>query len=252
VQEAIARTELSLAWQRTTSPGHPALLPPPEWGGVNAVTAGLIELPGRGERRPFISGRAWRTRAGSTEREIMSSSSKGSQTGSQRRQMSGDIRRQPAMVCAARWPIRPRLATCSDAANAPEKRKVGGSTPPLTTTLTCVDVCLATVRAQFATLVVSFLGHLPQADARTSTHSRRSQPHLLVQSAWDAAAAHSSSSPSPSSNRMIRMPSSLRPAGRPWRARRISRGYDLGGRPVRVARLLALSVRWGDGKQSSL
>jgi len=149
VQEAIARTELSLAWQRTTSPGHPALLPPPEWGGVNAVTAGLIELPGRGERRPFISGRAWRTRAGSTEREIMSSSSKGSQTGSQRRQMSGDIRRQPAMVCAARWPIRPRLATCSDAANAPEKRKVGGSTPPLTTTLTCVDVCLATVRAQF-------------------------------------------------------------------------------------------------------
>ena len=66
VQEAIARTELSLAWQRTTSPGHPALLPPPEWGGVNAVTAGLIELPGRGERRPFISGRAWRTRAGST------------------------------------------------------------------------------------------------------------------------------------------------------------------------------------------
>ena len=177
---------------------------------------------------------------------------RGANPPSQRRQVSGHIRRQPAMVGAARWPIRPRLATCSDAANAPEKRKVGGSTPPLTTTLTCVDVCLATVRAQFATLVVSFLGHLPQADARTSTHSRRSQPHLLVQSAWDAAAAHSSSSPSPSSNRMIRMPSSLRPAGRPWRARRISRGYDLGGRPVRVARLLALSVRWGDGKQSSL
>jgi hypothetical protein len=43
--------------------------------------------------------------------------SQGSQTGSQRRQASGHIRRQPAMVCAARWPIRPRPATWSDAAN---------------------------------------------------------------------------------------------------------------------------------------
>ena len=32
-------------------------------------------------------------------------------------------------------PIRPHSATCSDAAYAPEKRKVGGSIPPLTTTL---------------------------------------------------------------------------------------------------------------------
>jgi len=47
----------------------------------------------------------------------------GSQTGSQRRQSSGDIRRQPAMVCAARWPIRPHPATCSDGADAPEKRR---------------------------------------------------------------------------------------------------------------------------------
>src|SRR5262245_44858698 len=55
----------------------------------------------------------------------------GSQTGSQRRQTS--VRRQPAMVGAARCPVRPRPATCSDGADAPEKRKVGGSTPPLTT-----------------------------------------------------------------------------------------------------------------------
>jgi hypothetical protein len=69
-------------------------------------------------------------------------------------------------------------------AKPPEKRKVGGSTPPLTTTLTCVNVGPVTVGVQFATLVVPFLGHLPEADARTSTRSRRSQPHLLVQSAW--------------------------------------------------------------------
>jgi hypothetical protein len=37
------------------------------------------------------------------------------------------------MVSAARSPIGPHPATCRDAANAPEKRKVGGSTPPLTT-----------------------------------------------------------------------------------------------------------------------
>ena len=59
----------------------------------------------------------------------------GSQTGSQRQQTPGHVGRQPAMVSAACWPIRPRPATCSDAANAPEKRKVGGSIPPLTTTL---------------------------------------------------------------------------------------------------------------------
>ena len=33
----------------------------------------------------------------------------------------------------ARSPIGPLPATCSDPANAPEKRKIGGSTPPLTT-----------------------------------------------------------------------------------------------------------------------
>jgi [ribosomal protein S5]-alanine N-acetyltransferase len=108
----------------------------------------------------------------------------GSQTGSQHRQASGHIRRQPAMVSAARSPIRPHSATCSDGAYAPEKRKVGGSTPPLTTTLTCADVHLVIVKVQLMTLVVSFLGHSPQADDLTSTHGRRSQS-CLRQSAWD-------------------------------------------------------------------
>jgi len=60
----------------------------------------------------------------------------GSQTGSQRQQTSGHTRRQRAMVSPASWPIRPCPATCSDAAYAPEKRKAGGSTPPLTTVST--------------------------------------------------------------------------------------------------------------------
>jgi hypothetical protein len=47
--------------------------------------------------------------------------------------MPGHTRRQRAMVSAARSPTTPHPATCSDAADAPEKRKVGGSTPPLTT-----------------------------------------------------------------------------------------------------------------------
>jgi len=57
----------------------------------------------------------------------------GSQTGSQRRQTPGHIRRQLAIVVATRSPIGPHPATCSYAAYAAEKRKVGGSTPPLTT-----------------------------------------------------------------------------------------------------------------------
>src|SRR5215468_5470670 len=48
-----------------------------------------------------------------------------SQTGCQRRQASGHITRQPAMVCAANWPIRPHPATCTHTADASEKRKVG-------------------------------------------------------------------------------------------------------------------------------
>ena len=48
---------------------------------AKAVAANVIELPGDGECRPFISGRAWRTCAGSTEREIRSSSSKGAKRG---------------------------------------------------------------------------------------------------------------------------------------------------------------------------
>jgi len=50
----------------------------------------------------------------------------GSQTGSQHRQASGHTRRQWAMVSAASWLIRPHPATCSDAANAPENRKLKG------------------------------------------------------------------------------------------------------------------------------
>ena len=70
-------------------------------------------------------------------------------------------------------------------AKPPEKRKVGSSILPLTTTLTCADVHLVIVKVQVIALVVSFLGHLMQADDRTSTHSRRSQPYLPVQLAWD-------------------------------------------------------------------
>jgi hypothetical protein len=70
-------------------------------------------------------------------------------------------------------------------AKPPEKRKAGGSTPPLTTTLTCIGVRLMIVKVQIVTLVVSFLGHLLQADDRTSTHSRRSQPSPACTSAWD-------------------------------------------------------------------
>ena len=40
---------------------------------------------------------------------------------------------KPAMVSAASWPIRPHSATSSHTAYAPEERKVGGSTPPMTT-----------------------------------------------------------------------------------------------------------------------
>jgi hypothetical protein len=56
----------------------------------------------------------------------------------------------------------------SGSAKPPEKRKVGGSTPPLTTSLTCTDVSLVIAKMQLMTLVVSFLGHQLQADDRTS------------------------------------------------------------------------------------
>jgi hypothetical protein len=49
----------------------------------------------------------------------------GSQTGSQCRQTSGHIRRQPAMVSPARSPIGPHPATSSDGAYAPDP-KIGG------------------------------------------------------------------------------------------------------------------------------
>jgi len=99
----------------------------------------------------------------------------GSQTGSQRRQASGHARRQRAMVCAARWPIRPRPATCSDGTDAPEKRKVGGSTPPLTTLMTSANAPSVVAFVLSVTFVVSFRSHLPQADDRLSAGDRHSQ-----------------------------------------------------------------------------
>jgi hypothetical protein len=57
----------------------------------------------------------------------------GSQTGSQQRQTSSDRWRPRATIDAARWHIRRQPATVRDRQIAPEKRKVGGSTPPLTT-----------------------------------------------------------------------------------------------------------------------
>ena len=84
---------------------------------ARAVIANVIELPGHGERSLFIGGRAWRKRVLAQPGGISGSPApRGSQTGSQRRQVSGHIRRQPAMVGAARWPIRPRPATCSNEA----------------------------------------------------------------------------------------------------------------------------------------
>jgi hypothetical protein len=66
----------------------------------------------------------------------------------------------------------------------PEKRKVGSSILPLTTALTCADVRSVIVKVQLVTFVVSFLGHLPQADDRTSTHSPNSQVSALSDFPW--------------------------------------------------------------------
>ena len=53
--------------------------------------------------------------------------------GSQRRQAVTDAGRPTATIGAGNWLIRRRPATVRDGPIAPEKRKVGGSTPPLTT-----------------------------------------------------------------------------------------------------------------------
>ena len=52
-----------------------------------------------------------------------------SQTGSQQRQAWSDIGRRRATIDAARWHMRLRAATIRDGKIAPERRKVGGSTP---------------------------------------------------------------------------------------------------------------------------
>ena len=46
----------------------------------------------------------------------------------------------------------------------PEKRRAGGSTPPLTATLTCADARFMIVNVTAMVLLVSFLGHQLQAD----------------------------------------------------------------------------------------
>jgi hypothetical protein len=58
----------------------------------------------------------------------------GSQTGSQRRQTPSDTGRRPAMIGAARWPVRRHPATVRHVSIAPEKRKVDSSILSLTTT----------------------------------------------------------------------------------------------------------------------
>jgi hypothetical protein len=78
---------------------------------------------GRADRGPVSAMRP--LRAASTE-SVSCAKGMGSQTGSQCRQTPGHTRRQPAMVSAARLPIRPHPATCSNVAYAPENRKVGG------------------------------------------------------------------------------------------------------------------------------
>ena len=96
--------------------------------GVMRQRAGLAGRPG-----PGLPGSAASVSPPS-HRTLAALTRLGSQTGSQRRQTPGHTRPRRAMVSPARSLIRPRPATCSDGADAPEKRKVGGSTPPLTTT----------------------------------------------------------------------------------------------------------------------
>jgi hypothetical protein len=57
----------------------------------------------------------------------------GSQVGSQRRQTPSDARRRRTTIDAARWRIGLCAAKTRDGKIAPEKRKVGGLTPHLTT-----------------------------------------------------------------------------------------------------------------------
>jgi len=69
------------------------------------------------------------TRGGSCpgDRTLRALTRLGSQTGSQHRQTPGHVRRLRAMISAARSPMRPHPAVCSDAADAPEKLTVGCS-----------------------------------------------------------------------------------------------------------------------------
>jgi len=59
--------------------------------------------------------------------------SAGSQSGSQRRHAPSHAGRHAQTISTASWHFRRQQATSSDGSNAPEKRKVGSSTLPLTT-----------------------------------------------------------------------------------------------------------------------
>ena len=72
--------------------------------------------------RPDRGGYGMRPLRAARAENVSGAQGMGSQRGSQRRQTSGHIRRQPAMVSAARSPIRSLPATSSDAAYAPENR----------------------------------------------------------------------------------------------------------------------------------
>jgi hypothetical protein len=108
-------------------PGHP---PDMANGGCPPATILVPGDPPGDRRQPGHVGRpdrgrclAWGRCTPPAPRTLAVLRGLGSQTGSQHRQTPGHTRRQPAMVSPASWPIRPRPATSSDAAYAPEKRR---------------------------------------------------------------------------------------------------------------------------------
>ena len=96
------------------------------------------------------------------------------------------------MVGAARSPIRPRPATCSDAANAPEKRKVGGSTPPPDHHLTWDNVhCVITWARSELRPAVFWPSFDRQTDCVAAGHGPAGRPgtSLPERTAWRIPAA---------------------------------------------------------------
>jgi hypothetical protein len=74
----------------------------------------------------------------------------GSQGGGQRHQTPGDAYRHPATIVQVKWLIRRRQTTVCDDQNSPEKRKVGSSTLPLTTSFGLVSSALTSANAYWA------------------------------------------------------------------------------------------------------